>query len=146
MTRLCLCLKCQRWSVAPCWDMYLIDVTFYRWCSSCCVFSAQREQSAVISWCAMTGSLKAKPLHAVPAALRGLMGDQWAVDSANSRGVQQIHRKARERQTQTSRRHMKACRESQKSNWYRCLILKMKLLSRSQVWVTSTNTNHSKSV
>ncbi len=57
----------------------------------------------------MTGSLKAKPLHAVPAALLGLMGDQWAVDSANSRGVQQIHRKAQETNTNLTRRHMKAC-------------------------------------
>lgn len=37
----------------------------------------------------MTGSLKAKPLHAVPAAPLGLMGDQWAVDS-NSRTERQI--------------------------------------------------------
>lgn len=58
----------------------------------------------------MTGSLKAKPLHAVPAALLSLMGDQWAVDSVNSRGAQQIHRKARETNTNLTRRHMKACR------------------------------------
>lgn len=63
-----------------------------------------REQSAIISWCAMTGSLKAKPLHAVPAAPLGLTGDQWAVDSANSRAVQQIHRKARETNTNLTRR------------------------------------------
>ena len=56
----------------------------------------------------MTGSLKAKPLHAVPAAPLGLMGDQWAVDSANSRAAQQIHPKAQETNTNLTRRHMKA--------------------------------------
>lgn len=68
VTRACLCvfLKCQRLSAAPCRDMYLIDVTFYRWCSSCRAETqagreSAREQSAVISWCVMTGSLKAKP-------------------------------------------------------------------------------------
>lgn len=57
----------------------------------------------------MTGSLKAEPLHAVPAAPLGLMRDQWAVDSANRRTVQQIHRKAYEHKPHTQAgRHMKA--------------------------------------
>lgn len=66
-------LKRRRLSAALRWDVNLIDVTFYRWCSSCCALSSAqragrgrgREESGIISWCVMTGSLKAKPLHAV---------------------------------------------------------------------------------
>lgn len=51
----------------------------------------------------MTGSLKAEPPHAVPAPPPGLMGDQWAVGSANSRAEQEIQEK------NTELRRMKAC-------------------------------------
>lgn len=49
----------------------------------------------------MTGSLKAEPLHAVPAAPLRVMGDQSAVESANRRTVQQILRKARKHKPHT---------------------------------------------
>jgi len=90
----------------------------------------------------MTGSLKAKPLHAVPAALLCLMGDQWAVDSANSRAERRIHRKAQETNTNLTRWHMKACgvhgntmsgSQRKKSNWLTHLSLQMESQTAVQV-------------